>query len=687
MAPSAASDPHPDHSRPIEAAGPGGGRVRRADSPSGSTATVAAVRGSDWPIAAGADPTRPAVATGKSAGPRPPTPATSTATRARRRTPTPGATTRRRGIGRGDLAHDHHHAPPRPPRPATDDVGAVVKHARALHAARPTGSAVRSMQAIGTTAPWCGRRTPELADAALGLLADDLRDLDEACSRFRPDSELRRLERRREGPAGRGRARCCSRRWSWRSAVAVPTAGIVDPTIGSALVELGYDRDFVEHRRPGADDHVAAAPARPGWWRIRLDRGTCTVAVPTGVHVDLGPTARRSPPIARPAGSPPRSAAACWSTSVATWPWPDPAPDGRVGRRHRPQLHHPDPRVDEVVASRSVDSPPRAPPPGRWARRGAPGPPHRRPVDRPGRPVDLGAGVGAGADLPRGQRLVDGGGGVGRGRLGQPGGLGVSARLVGSDGPSSTSVTGPTGPLGAVRGTVAGDRWCSTSSDRALVHHPGHRCRGPRAADRDHGPRHRHRRPGPKSGCVAGLRPGRPAQARVGHRPGLPRPSTCSPRSSTPTSTSAGRRSSCRSLPRYQPLWTGLGTVAVDLMLAVAMSSALRQRIQCPDLAGHPLAGLRRAGRSPWPTRSARAPTPATAVDGRAGCGLCSSRSSVRTGLADRTAWPEPGRPASAARPARDSGPDAGPGGRLVAGEARRRSTGTRSPVRARARP
>lgn len=29
----------------------------------------------------------------------------------------------------------------------------------------------------------------------------------------------------------------------------------------------------------------------------------------------------------------------------------------------------------------------------------------------------------------------------------------------------------------------------------------------------------------------------------------------------------------------YQPLWTGLGTVAVDLMIAVAVSSALRQRI------------------------------------------------------------------------------------------------------------
>jgi sulfoxide reductase heme-binding subunit YedZ len=30
---------------------------------------------------------------------------------------------------------------------------------------------------------------------------------------------------------------------------------------------------------------------------------------------------------------------------------------------------------------------------------------------------------------------------------------------------------------------------------------------------------------------------------------------------------------------RYQPLWTGLGTVSLDLMIAVAVSSALRQRI------------------------------------------------------------------------------------------------------------
>src|SRR5664279_6574896 len=31
----------------------------------------------------------------------------------------------------------------------------------------------------------------------------------------------------------------------------------------------------------------------------------------------------------------------------------------------------------------------------------------------------------------------------------------------------------------------------------------------------------------------------------------------------------------------YRPLWTGLGTVGVDLLAAVAISSALRQRMSC----------------------------------------------------------------------------------------------------------
>ena len=55
----------------------------------------------------------------------------------------------------------------------------------------------------------------------------------------------------------------------------------------------------------------------------------------------------------------------------------------------------------------------------------------------------------------------------------------------------------------------------------------------------------------------------------------------------------------------FQPLWTGLGAVAVDLLVAVAVSSALRQRIA-------PATWPTAAGRWPWPTPSAPGPTPAS---------------------------------------------------------------------------
>ena len=148
--------------------------------------------------------------------------------------------------------------------------------------------ASRSMRAIGTTATVLVTR-PDRVDTALHLLNDDLAALDMACSRFRDDSEIRRVE-----GYSLGRPVTVSpllfEALEVACNVAVRTAGIVDPTIGSALVELGYDRDFdaLVDRHP-AGDHFEPAP---GWWQIRLDRGARTVVIPAGVHVDLGSTAK-----------------------------------------------------------------------------------------------------------------------------------------------------------------------------------------------------------------------------------------------------------------------------------------------------------------------------------------------------------------------------------------------------------
>jgi thiamine biosynthesis lipoprotein len=143
------------------------------------------------------------------------------------------------------------------------------------------------MQAIGVTASVVVE-DPTLADTAFGLLAVDLSDLDEACSRFRPESELRLVEQFGSG--------CPVQVSPWlysaldaAAVIAVRTAGIVDPTIGSALVELGYDRDFADI----IDDGALPSPRpAPGWWRVRLDPSARTVTIPPGVHVDLGSTGK-----------------------------------------------------------------------------------------------------------------------------------------------------------------------------------------------------------------------------------------------------------------------------------------------------------------------------------------------------------------------------------------------------------
>lgn len=155
--------------------------------------------------------------------------------------------------------------------------------------AQATGPAVRTMRAIGTSAAVVVEDAA-LADAALALLAVDLDDLARACSRFDPESELRQVEL-----LGQGRPVPVSpllfAALEAAADVAARTAGIVDPTIGSALVELGYDRDFdaigAGHERP-----VALPVPAPGWWQVHLDRSARTVAVPPGVHVDLGSTGK-----------------------------------------------------------------------------------------------------------------------------------------------------------------------------------------------------------------------------------------------------------------------------------------------------------------------------------------------------------------------------------------------------------
>ena len=146
--------------------------------------------------------------------------------------------------------------------------------------------AVAERAALGTSARlavW----PPENLDGALAAVDNVLAALDRQASRFRPDSEISWIQRSGGGlfMLSDGLAEAIS----VALAAAEWTGGRTDPTVGDALISLGYDRDFAaiepERREPAG----APVPA-PGWQLVRLDGPL--LRLPPGVRIDLGATAK-----------------------------------------------------------------------------------------------------------------------------------------------------------------------------------------------------------------------------------------------------------------------------------------------------------------------------------------------------------------------------------------------------------
>jgi thiamine biosynthesis lipoprotein len=130
---------------------------------------------------------------------------------------------------------------------------------------------------------------PAVLTDAQWLLDADLAAIDLACSRFRPDSELVRLDLAEGRPARV--SRLLARALSAALDAARTTDGHVDPTVGAAMAELGYDRDYSLLTPDGTPVRVVEH-AVSGWQRIELDPATGIVRVPPGVRLDLGATAK-----------------------------------------------------------------------------------------------------------------------------------------------------------------------------------------------------------------------------------------------------------------------------------------------------------------------------------------------------------------------------------------------------------
>ena len=142
-------------------------------------------------------------------------------------------------------------------------------------------------QAFGSTAV-VGVTDLRRMAAARAAVTEVVEAFDLACSRFRDDSELSMVN------AADGEAVPVSPLLIEAVAASLRAArltdGDVDPTVGEALMALGYDRDYALVG--------AAAPPRiqivpvPGWRTIKLDAEAGTIRLARGVRLDLGATAK-----------------------------------------------------------------------------------------------------------------------------------------------------------------------------------------------------------------------------------------------------------------------------------------------------------------------------------------------------------------------------------------------------------
>jgi thiamine biosynthesis lipoprotein len=162
---------------------------------------------------------------------------------------------------------------------------------RPVHS-RPAALPTARWQALGTTVVMQAREREAFADARAAVEAE-LEAIDLACSRFRPDSELSRLN------ANAGRSTVVSpilmQALVQALRAAELTAGDVDPTVGRALELAGYDRDFQLLRAPGrnaAGPVALTARVREGWREVSLDHERSAVRTRPGVVLDVGATAK-----------------------------------------------------------------------------------------------------------------------------------------------------------------------------------------------------------------------------------------------------------------------------------------------------------------------------------------------------------------------------------------------------------
>lgn len=131
---------------------------------------------------------------------------------------------------------------------------------------------------------------PDAVAVACDAVRTEIEAIDRACSRFRADSELSRVNAAAGRPVAVGELFGEALDTALRAARL--TGGAVDPTCGAALESAGYDRDFELLRAGDVPITVGRPFPAPGWRTIEWDRARLMVRIQPGTRLDFGATAK-----------------------------------------------------------------------------------------------------------------------------------------------------------------------------------------------------------------------------------------------------------------------------------------------------------------------------------------------------------------------------------------------------------
>ena len=126
--------------------------------------------------------------------------------------------------------------------------------------------------------------------AAMDAVARTVGAFDRACSRFRGDSELSAINRAAGHATSASPLMIAAVQSALRAASL--TDGAVDPTLGTAIAALGYDRDFDLGLAGRGSARAELSAPSADWRTIRVDAAAGTVAIGPGASLDLGATAK-----------------------------------------------------------------------------------------------------------------------------------------------------------------------------------------------------------------------------------------------------------------------------------------------------------------------------------------------------------------------------------------------------------